>query len=129
LGLAGLAVLLLFAFLTPHNNDWNWLVDPVIVVFYFPLLVSLGAGAHLPNSQRKINQFSGDISYPLYMTHYPFMWVFANYVAVEKPGVAELSWVIPVCLILLIGLAYGVFKFLDFPIRRYFRGKLKASVK
>lgn len=127
LGLVGLSVLLLLAFLAPHNDQWNGLVDPVIVVFYFPLLVSLGAGATLSNKYSKINKFSGDISYPLYMTHYPFMWVFAGYVAVEEPSMAELSWVIPICVILLIGLAYLVSVFLDFPIRRYFTNKMKTK--
>lgn len=126
LGLPGTSALLLLAFLTPYNEQWNWLVDLLIVVVYFPLIVSLGAGAGLAGKHYKINQFSGDISYPLYMTHYPFMWVFANYVVVTEPGIAQLSWVIPLSIILLIGLAYLVTKFLDFPIRRYFTDKLKA---
>lgn len=127
LGLMGMSALLLAAFLMPYNNQWNWLVDFGIVALYFPLLVALGAGASLANNHHKINKFSGDISYPLYMTHYPFMWVFAGYVAVEEPSMAELSWVIPVCVILLIGLAYLVTLFLDFPIRHYLKEKLKAS--
>ncbi len=127
LGLIGMSALLLLAFLTPYSDQWNWLVDPLLVVFYFPLIVSLGAGASLAGRHHKINKFSGDISYPLYMTHYPFMWIFANYVVAEEPGMAQLSWVIPVCVILLIGFSYLVFKFLDFPIRHYFTAKLKAG--
>jgi peptidoglycan/LPS O-acetylase OafA/YrhL len=126
LGLLGMSALLLLAFLTPYSHQWNWLVDPLIVVFYFPLIVSLGAGAGLADKHHSINKFSGDISYPLYMTHYPFMWIFASYVVAENPNITQLSWVIPVSAILLISLAYLVFKFLDFPIRRYLSGKLKA---
>ena len=129
LGLLGLSALLMLAFLAPHVDQWNWLVDPIIVVFYFPLLVSLGAGASLASKHHRINTFSGDISYPLYMIHYPFMWIFANYVIVEEPSMSELSWVIPISTILLIGLAYLVSEFLDLPIRRYLTGKLKASTK
>lgn len=128
-GLPGLSVLLLAAFLTPYHPEWNWLVDAFIIVFYFPLLVSLGAGAVLKDRFYKINQFSGDISYPLYMTHYPFMWIFANYVTAEEPTMAELILVIPVSVILLIALAYAVFKFLDFPLRRYLKDTLKAGAK
>lgn len=127
LGLLGLGVLLLLAFLTPHHDQWNWLVDPIIVVLYFPLLVALGAGASLSSKYYKINKFSGEISYPLYMTHYPFMWMFAGYVVVEEPSMAELSWIIPVSVILLMVLAYLVAKFLDFPIRRYLSDKMKAK--
>lgn len=127
LGLLGMSALLLLAFLMPYNEQWNWLVDFLIVALYFPLLVSLGAGACLASKHFKINTFSADISYPLYMTHYPFMWIFANYVAVEKPSMAQLNWVIPISVILLIGLAYLIAKFLDVPIRRYFTSKLKAG--
>lgn len=129
LGLMGLSVLLMLAFLTPHNEQWNGLVDPIIVVFYFPLIVALGAGATLSRKFNKINTFSGDISYPLYMTHYPFMWVFAGYVVVEEPTMAELSLLIPICVLLLIGLAYLVSEFLDFPIRNYLKDQMKARAK
>ena len=128
LGLLGMSALLLLAFLTPYINQWNGLIEPLLVVFYFPLVVSLGAGASLASKHQKINQFSGNISYPIYMTHYPFMWVFANYVAVKAPSITHLSWLIPISVILLISFAYLVFKFLDFPIRRYFTNKLKARV-
>lgn len=127
IGLPGMSVLLLLAFLTPYNVQWNWLVEPIIVIFYFPLLVSLGAGASLASKHYTINKFSGDISYPLYMTHYPFMWVFANYVNTQMPTMAHLRWVIPISVILLISLAYLVFKYLDIPIRRYLKDKLKAG--
>ena len=129
LGLLGMSILLLLAFLMPYSERWNWLVDPLLVVFYFPLIVALGAGASLSTHLHKINQFSGDISYPLYMTHYPFMWVFANYVVANKPTVTELTWVIPISILLLIGVAYLVAKLIDFPIRNYLTDKLKASTR
>lgn len=129
LGLLGMSALLLVAFLTPYNDHWNWLTEPVLVIFYLPLMVSLGAGASLSARHQKINKISGDISYPLYMTHYPFVWIFLTYVAVEKPTMAHLRWVIPVSVILLVGFAWLVFKFLDYPIRRYLNKKLKVRVK
>jgi peptidoglycan/LPS O-acetylase OafA/YrhL len=128
LGLLGMSILLLLAFLTPYSSEWNWLVDPLLVIFYFPLLVSLGAGAILTPKSHRINSFSGGISYPLYMTHYPFMWVFANYVVAVKPSYTELSWVIPISVTFLILLAFLVSKFLDLPIRGYLTNKFKSSI-
>lgn len=125
LGLLGMSVLLMLAFLSPYGEQWNHLLEPFILVIYFPLLVSLGAGTKLTGTLRKINKFSGDISYPLYMVHYPFMWVFANYVAAENPSNTELWWVISISTILLIALAYAVFRFIDFPLRRYLRNSMK----
>lgn len=125
LGLLGLSALVLAAFLIPHSEHWNWLTESILIIVYLPLLVSLGAGAGLANKYQKINNFSGNISYPLYMVHYPFVWVFLTYVATQKPSVAQLSWVIPVSILLLIGFAYLVFRFLDFPVRRYLAKKVK----
>ncbi len=129
LGLLGMSALLLMAFFTPYNDHWNWLIEPILVIFYLPLIVSLGAGASLAARHQKINKISGDISYPLYMVHYPFVWIFLTYVAGEIPGIAHLRWVIPLSVILLMGFAYLVFKFLDFPMRRYLTNKLKASAR
>ncbi len=128
LGLIGMCALLMLAFLTPYNEQWSWLVEPLIVVFYFPLLVSLGAGASLSSKLHKINKLSGDISYPLYMTHYPFMWVFANYVVAEQPSMSTLAWVIPISTILLVALAYVVMETIDTPIRSYLKTQLKTKV-
>jgi peptidoglycan/LPS O-acetylase OafA/YrhL len=125
LGLLGMCALLMLAFLFPYNEQWTWLAEPLIVIFYFPLLVSLGAGATLSSKFYKINKLSGDISYPLYMTHYPFMWVFANYVVAEQPSMAQLAWIIPVSTIALVALAYVVMQTIDTPVRSYLKTKLK----
>lgn len=119
LGFLGVSVLLLFAFLVPFNDKYNWLAEPLIVLIYFPVLVALGAGATLKSGLEKICKFSGDVSYPLYMTHYPFIWIFLTYVAVVKPEMAILKIIIPVSVCLLIVFAYLIMVFLDAPIRKY----------
>ncbi|MGV8815323.1 MAG: hypothetical protein ACOH2D_14560 [Gelidibacter sp.] len=50
-----------------------------------------------------------------------FMRVFVNYVSVEKLIMRELSWAVPICTILLIGLAYLVSEFLDMPLMLFNR--------
>ncbi|MFI5453196.1 acyltransferase family protein [Pedobacter sp. UC225_61] len=128
LGFLGLSVLLLFAFLTPYRDQYNWIVEPIIVIFYFPLLVSLGAGSILKPSHTKITKLSGEISYPLYMTHYPFVWIFLTYVLVVKPPLSLLAIVISISVISLIILAYLIMKFIDIPIREYLKSKLRKAV-
>ena len=51
------------------------------------------------------------MSDPVYMAHYPSMWEFANYIIVEEPSMAELSWVNSLATILLIVLDYLVSQF------------------
>jgi peptidoglycan/LPS O-acetylase OafA/YrhL len=123
LGFLGMIVLLLVAFLFPYADAYNWITEPIIVLFYFPLLVALGAGAVLNPVSKNICRLSGDISYPLYMTHYPFVWVFLTYVAVVKPAMSTLWAVIPVSVAILIVLAYLIMRFVDIPLRKYLKAK------
>ncbi len=122
LGFLGLATLLLFAFIMP-GSDWNWITEPLVVIFYFPLLVALGAGSTLSSQWKKICRFSGDISYPLYMTHYFAIWIFGSYFTNKKHEAGELTFVVIAGVALLVVFAYLVMKFYDIPVRRYLSKK------
>ncbi|EFK56622.1 acyltransferase family protein [Sphingobacterium spiritivorum] len=124
LGFASLSILLILPFMMPFTS-WNWLAESLVVLFYFPLLVSLGAGAVLSPSLRKICNFSGQISYPIYMTHYWGIWVFAHYYMQYKPSTEQLFYIIPVCVILLVLFAYLTMIIYDIPIRRYLSRKMR----
>ena len=122
LGFIGLATLLTLAFIMPWSG-WNWLTEPLVVLLYFPLLVSLGAGSRLSPQLKKVCRFSGRISYPLYMTHYAAIWVFGNYYTNEKPSADSLSYIIIAGIIILVVVAYFVMVFYDVPVRRYLAKK------
>lgn len=126
LGFVGIGLLLLAGLLMPYFK-YNWAVELGIVVLYFPLLVSLGAGATLSTGLKGICNFSGRISYPLYMTHYMVMWIFAGYYAKYKPGTGELALIICVSLPLLIGIAYLSLRYVDEPLRKYLTEKRKPK--
>jgi len=122
IGFIGLAVLLVLAFLMPSSN-WNWISEPLIVLFYFPLLIALGAGAALSGSLKKLCVFSGNISYPLYMTHYAVLWMFGNYYTSRHPVGLQLSLIIIGGVVLLVGAAYLVMVMYDIPLRKYLNNK------
>ena len=122
LGFIGLAILLFLAFIMPFSK-WNWVSEPLIILFYFPLLIALGAGATLTPRLKKVCRFSGNISYPLYMTHYAVLWMFGNYYTSHKPGAAQLAFIIIAGLILLVGAAYLVMIAYDIPVRKYLSEK------
>lgn len=67
----------------------------------------------------RICKFLGDISYPLYMVHYPLIYLYFGWVKKENLTFAE-AW--PEALALVIGsivLAYISLKLYDEPVRRY----------
>ncbi|WP_114936708.1 acyltransferase family protein [Mucilaginibacter endophyticus] len=127
LGFLVIGLLLLMAFLVPFSDETNHITDPLIVIFYFPVLVALGAGAGLHTRFAKICKFSGDISYPLYVIHYPFLWLFLSYLEAKKPSMSQMITMIPVGVILLTGLAYVVMICIDIPIRNYLKNKLRKG--
>ncbi|MBL7768729.1 MAG: acyltransferase [Flavipsychrobacter sp.] len=122
LGFPLLAILLSFAFLMPWFS-WNWLVEALVVIFYFPLIVALGAGSSLATGWKKICRFSGNISYPLYMTHYAAIWIFGSYFTNTKPATGELTLVVIGGTIFLVAFAYFVMVLYDVPVRKYLAPK------
>ena len=127
LGFGGLVLLLVLAFIMPFSLRWNWLTETAVVLFYFPLLIALGAGAILTPGLKKICNFSGKISYPLYMTHYAGIWIFAGYLTTYKPNVNQLFFIVPASVIILIGIAYLVMEIYDTPVRVYLNNKRKQE--
>lgn len=122
LGFIGLSVLLFMAFLMPVSK-WNWIAELLVVLFYFPLLVALGAGTVLKTNLKSVCQFTGQLSYPLYMTHYAALWMFGNYYTNYKPDGTQLTIIIIAGVVLLIGAAYLVMILYDIPVRKYLSTK------
>jgi len=121
-GFFGCAILLSLAFLMPHFS-FNWLSEAIVVAVYFPLIVSLGAGSALPRKTLSICQFAGNISYPLYMTHYAGIWIFGNYLTTYHPEGITLSMIVISATIVFIVFAWLVMKCYDTPLRKWLSRK------
>jgi peptidoglycan/LPS O-acetylase OafA/YrhL len=122
-GFALFAILLGLAFFIPFIDQYNWLTEPALVIFYFPLIIALGAGSNNKKSS-SIAKFSGDISYPLYITHYFVLWSFLNYYEKVQPSNQTLLWVIPMLILMQIAVAYLALKLYDLPLRSWLRKHL-----
>jgi len=117
LGFLPLTVLLILAFLVPFTS-WNLLWESLVVLLYFPLVIGLGVGTVPTPRIRKLCVFSGKISYPLYMTHYWLIWIFADYLKSHQPTGIRLFAIVLGVLALQIIQAYGVMVLFDIPVRR-----------
>lgn len=100
----------------------NCLYEYICIAFVFPIIVCLGAcGSNDTNSiTNKINKRLGDISYPLYIVHYPIMYIFYAwlidkhiYTLRECLGVASFVVLASVALSVL------CLKLYDEPVRRW----------
>ncbi|AOW09632.1 acyltransferase family protein [Flavobacterium gilvum] len=128
LGFLGLAILLMPAFLYPFNEALNYITEPLVVLFYFPLLVALGAGAVTSVNTKKICVFFGNISYPLYMTHYFAIWIFGTYQSIYKFSGVTLFAIVALSTLTLIGSAYLIMTYIDAPLRNYLTEKRKSKL-
>jgi len=126
LGFIVLSLLLTAAFMT----SWiprSGLVETLLILFYFPLIVSLGAGSVLSESVKRLCIFMGKISYPLYMTHYAGIWWFGNYLITHNPSPEQLPWIVGTGTVLMIFFAWLVMAIYDIPIRNYLSRKRKEK--
>ena len=90
LGFVALSILLILAFAMPYAQG-AWIRETLVIMLGFPLLVALGAGANLTPKMERLCSVSGDLSYPLYMTHYAVIWIWGDY-AGKHPFVSVGLW-------------------------------------
>ena len=119
------SILLIFMLSFPrignHDQPWqNGLFDSLSVILAFPLIIYLGAiGTIKSKFTEKVCTFLGDISYPLYIIHYPFIYVF--YTRLLKNDIPlQQGFIIGTgLLILMILLSYAILKWYDAPVRKW----------
>lgn len=120
--ICSLAVVALTA--VPHlggaESPWiNGMYDTLCVVFLFPLLIWLGASGQTTDAKSTaLCKLLGDLSYPVYVIHYPSMYLFYAWVWNNDLSFAQ-SWYVGVGVIVAnILLAYLFLKIYDEPVRR-----------
>lgn len=99
----------------------NGIYEAFCVIIAFPVLVWLGAsGTTTDKKSTQICKFLGDISYPVYVIHYPFMYLFYAWLIKNQLFTLEQTWQVALCVYAWnILLAYLCLKFYDEPVRKY----------
>jgi peptidoglycan/LPS O-acetylase OafA/YrhL len=104
----------------------NGVYESVCIIIVFPLIVYLGAsGVIQTQRESRICKFLGEISYPLYLVHYPLVYFYVAWISNHKGTTLTQAW--PYALLILIGaivLAYAALKWYDEPVRKWLRKKL-----
>lgn len=110
----------------------NGLYDSLCIIFIFPFIVYLGASGTVKGKySSKICKFLGDISYPIYIIHYPFIYMFTSWVM--KNNITTLKEAFPIALFILLStiiLSYLCVRLYDVPIRKWLMARfMKSSAK
>ena len=143
---------------TEGENRWtNGLYEAICILVCFPLIVAMGAGssvtgskssainkspikreesdARICSSEREVTRplvkFLGEISYPIYITHYPLIYMQMSWVDSHKDAPLGTHIFVSVCIfVLAILVAYGAYRLYDLPVREWLKHKLfKQSAK
>jgi peptidoglycan/LPS O-acetylase OafA/YrhL len=122
--LCALALTVLFLLPTFRYNGW---FEAACIIIAFPIIIAAGAGGQISGAWAKLCKFSGAISYPIYITHYPFIYIYINWIVAKKPAPQQIVPVACGLLLFFILLAYAALKLYDEPIRNWL--KKKISVK
>lgn len=128
---ASLLLVVLFSIprLGGSENIWmNGLYECFCLIIMFPLIVWLGAGGKVNGKKAsKICKFLGDISYPIYITHFPIVYVYMAWVTNNNLSL-EQSWHIGLlCAIISILVAYVSMRFYDIPVREWLRKRFLSK--
>ena len=116
-----IVVLLSMPYVGSRTNEpsvLNAIYECACVLVAFPLIVYLGASGQTSGRRTgAICKFLGDISFPLYIIHYPFMYLFYNWLwsgeRTTAAIVAAIAILVPAC----IAAAYAALRLYDIPVR------------
>jgi peptidoglycan/LPS O-acetylase OafA/YrhL len=122
-----IAIVLIVPRIGDENSLWmNGVYESFCIILIFPLIVSIGAGGEIKNPfSLKICKWLGDISYPIYITHYPLIywytaWVVDNKISLEDGYIVGIG-----VLVASIVLAYLCLKLYDEPVRNWLQNKFQ----
>ena len=114
---------------TEGAERWtNGLYEAFCIIVCFPIIVAMGAGSSVMGKSKAINRFLGEISYPLYITHYPLIYMQMSWAESHKDAPLSTHIFVAVCIFMLaILVAYGSYKLYDLPVREWLKKKWFTS--
>lgn len=130
------SLVLLALFIVPYIEGaepvcMNGVFEALCVVVVFPALVVIGAsGTTTDKRSTSICKFLGDISFPLYVVHYPFMYLFYSWLIKNKLYTFGETWQVAIVVVVWnVILAYICLKLYDEPVRKWLSNKFLKKHK
>lgn len=126
------SVLLITALAIPRVGNthlWvNGIYDSLTIILVFPLIVYLGASGYVKGKNATATcKFLGDISYPIYIIHFPIAYIYYTWVVNNNITVQQAWPTALMILIMSIILAYAFFKLYDVPVRKWLTRRYMTS--
>lgn len=122
------SLLVVAALAMPHVGSvfepWiNGGYQALVILLLFPLIVAMGAGSRVTDARSvAVCTFLGEISYPLYITHYPLVYMYWAWAADNPDALLGTKIFVAVSIfVIALGLAWGCLKLYDLPVREWLK--------
>lgn len=125
------AAALAMPYFAPESAPWvNGAYEAAVITALFPLVVAMGAGSAVAGRvESAVCRFLGEISYPLYATHFPLVYMQIAWAKAHPDAPAAQHAAVGVSAFLLaVAVAWAALKLLDEPIRNKLN-KRKGTAK
>jgi len=119
-----IAVILVMPRIGGDTAPWqNGIYEAVSVIVFFPLIVAMGAGSSVTGKRSvALCKFLGELSYPLYITHYPLIYMQISWARNHSDAPFEMHlFVAIVVFVLSIAIAYASLRLYDEPVREWLK--------
>ncbi len=108
------------------ENVWlNGIYESAVIILFFPLIIFLGASGEIKSKfSSRVCTFFGDISYPIYITHYPIIYIYTAWAVDTKTPFSQAYPISILTFLSCVALAYACLKLYDIPVRKWINAKL-----
>lgn len=112
---------------TPMLTDMRPLYEGIFelccILLLFPVILSIGAGSKLQGEHAtKICTFVGQLSFPLYITHYPILYMHMSWAENHMDAPAGTHVFVGICtFIMVVAIAWACLKLYDEPVRNWLK--------
>lgn len=107
------------------HPECNAIYDCLCLMVVFPIVLLTGANIKsIGDRMTRVSHFLGHLSYPLYMVHYPLMYLFFSYIWEHQLSFSQ-AW--PIALLTYLGsllLGWLVYRLYDAPVRKWLTNRL-----
>ena len=101
-------------------SPYNGVFEIFVILFVFPMIIRYAPCAKIGINGVSVCKMLGNMSYPLYIVHYPIMYAFYQWmIKTGKMHFLDSWWVALLAIMSSIVMATLCFKVLDVPLRKW----------
>ncbi len=99
----------------------NGIYEAACIILLFPVIILCGAHSAIGPVEMALCKVAGRISYPIYILHFPFLFIYMNFVVFRKPSLDTAHIAGTAAFVVVAVFSWLALKIYDEPIRRWLK--------